>query len=65
VESAPVYLAGPYADAAGVCDLVATAVNRPVTVPEQPGECVIRGAQRVLADIGFLIRYASAARGRH
>jgi len=63
-ESAPILLVGPYAEAAGMRELVEAAVGRPVTVPVRPAACVILGARSVLADLDFLLRYVATANRR-
>lgn len=64
IVMAPIILVGPYARAAGLRELVAAAVNQPVTVPENPFTCTILGARTVIADLGFLLSYMTVSRRR-
>jgi hypothetical protein len=54
----PLHLFGPYARLPGVPDLVSKAFNRKVMVPEKSDEAMVRGGQRVLSDLAFLMRWA-------
>jgi sugar (pentulose or hexulose) kinase len=48
-------LAGSYSRVPGITDLVAKAFQCRVVVPEHPEEAMVRGCQRVLADLKFLL----------
>jgi rod shape-determining protein MreB len=63
-ETATVYLVGPYARAAGIKELIGTALQRTVVVPEHAEACLIRGAREVLADLNFLLSYVTTRQGR-
>ena len=54
----PLHLFGPYARVPGVADLISKAFNRRVIIPDKPEESVVRGGQRVLADLSWLMKGA-------
>lgn len=59
LATASVYLVGSYARSAGMKELVGAALHRTVIVPEPSDSCLVLGARTVLADVAFLLRYAS------
>ena len=56
-SAAPLCLLGPYTRTPGIPELVAKAFQRRVVVAEHPEEAMIRGAQKVLADLGFVLQH--------
>lgn len=51
----PLLFAGPYAALPGLADLVGQAFHRKVIVPDKPAEVMIRGAQKILADLSWIL----------
>jgi len=54
-SSVPLLFAGPYAALPGMVDLVGQAFHRKVIVPDKPAEVMIRGAQKILADLSWIL----------
>lgn len=52
------HLFGPYSRLAGVSDLVARAFGRQVIVPVDADKAMVRGGQKVIADLSWLMRPA-------
>jgi rod shape-determining protein MreB len=54
----PIHLFGPYAKLPGVADLISQAFSRKIVVPDKPEEAMVRGGQKVLADLKWLMKGA-------
>jgi len=57
-SAAPLHLFGPYARLAGVSDLVVRAFGRQVVIPGEADKAMIRGGQKILADLSWLMKTA-------
>jgi len=52
----PLHLFGPYARLPGIADLIGRAFHRPVCVAEGADTAMVRGGQKILADLTWIMR---------